>query len=213
VIFPGVQTTAGQISVAKLAAGANSELSVNLAQAGFGLNSGVLEGGSGPIGFGVVSLDGAQLAMAVTDGDRNRTDDLTRSIEGLSAPPSAPESLSLEALQKLLREAEQASRSTARPFVPGVLSLSFTRKPPELSGSGGDSFLDLSLIMPNGDPVGRRVDLSRLALQEELRNLYGQLARRSPWANRIRLHRRAGCTTSSSPRCRRSWKRTASPRC
>jgi CHAT domain-containing protein len=180
VIFPGVQTSAGPISIARLASGANSELSVNLAQAGFGLNSGVLEGGSGPIGFGVVSLDGAQLAMAVTDGDRSRTDDLTRSIEGLSAPPGAPESLSLEVLQKLLQEAEQASRSTAHPFVPAVLSLSFTRKPPELSGSGGDSFLDISLIMPTGDPVGRRVDLSRLALQGELRNLYGQLARQEP---------------------------------
>jgi CHAT domain-containing protein len=80
----------------------------------------------------------------------------------------------------LLQEAEQASRSTAHPFVPAVLSLSFTRKPPELSGSGGDSFLDISLIMPTGDPVGRRVDLSRLALQGELRNLYGQLARQEP---------------------------------
>ena len=180
VIFPGGQTSAGQISFPKLATGANSELSVNLAQAGFGSNFGVLEGGSGPIGFGVVSLDGAQLAMAVTDGDRSRTDDLTRSIEGLSAPPGAPESLSLEVLQKLLQEAEQASRSTAHPFVPAVLSLSFTRKPPELSGSGGDSFLDISLIMPTGDPVGRRVDLSRLALQGELRNLYGQLARQEP---------------------------------
>jgi len=118
--------------------------------------------------------------MALTEGDRNRTDDLTRSIDGLSAPPGAPESLSLEELQKLLREAEQASRNTEHPFVPGVLTLSFTRKPPERVDNGGDSFLDLALIMPSGDPVGVRIDLSRLALQEELRLLYGQLARQEP---------------------------------
>ena len=179
VIFPGVQTSPGAVPGANLGSGGGSELTVSLGQAMMSSDAGTGEA-PGTIGFGVGGLNGAQLATALTEGDRNRTDDLTRSIDGLSAPPGAPESLAVEELQRLLKEAEQASRSTAHPFVPAVLSLSFTRKPPGMAGSEGDSFLDLSLIMPSGDPVGRRVDLSRLALQEELRRLYGQLARQDP---------------------------------
>lgn len=178
-IFPGVEISAGPVPGANLISGGDSQLSVNLDQANF-IAAGSTEGAVGRIGVVAGTLEGAELAMIVVEGDQSRTDDLTRSIDGLSAPAGAPESLSLEELQKLLREAEQASRSTAHPFVPGVLSLSFTRKPPGLAGSDGDSFLDLALIMPSGDPVGLRVDLSRLALQEELRRLYGQLARQEP---------------------------------
>jgi len=64
-------------------------------------------------------------------------------------------------------------------YNPAILSLAFN----EESRPGADgkpqatAFLDLTLIGREGDPVGRRVQLSRTRFSAELRKLYQQIAR------------------------------------
>lgn len=72
-------------------------------------------------------------------------------------------------------------------YNPAILSLSFSEERSAASSgsspagvAAGDSpaaFLDLTLITRSGDPVGRRVQLSRKEFAAQLRRLYQQLAR------------------------------------
>lgn len=67
-------------------------------------------------------------------------------------------------------------------YNPAILSLSFSEQPaPAADGpqaqSPATAFLDITLITRNGDPVGRRVQLSRREFAAQLRQLYQQLAR------------------------------------
>jgi CHAT domain-containing protein len=63
-------------------------------------------------------------------------------------------------------------------YNPAILSLAFSEQP---AGSGAEAqltaFLDVTLITRSGDPMGRRVQLSRNEFTAQLRLLYQQLAR------------------------------------
>lgn len=62
-------------------------------------------------------------------------------------------------------------------YNPAVLSLSFTEAKDGRGTTSGNSFLDITLIPRKGDPVGKRVELSREQFQASLRTLYRQLSR------------------------------------
>jgi CHAT domain-containing protein len=64
-------------------------------------------------------------------------------------------------------------------YNPAILSLSFNEQPQSAGAAAAQAvaFLDLTLISRQGDPVGRRVQLSRERFRTELRNLYQQIAR------------------------------------
>lgn len=74
-------------------------------------------------------------------------------------------------------------------YNPAILSLSFTEQPPNSAQASSASvdpggtvdrqtiFLDATLILRSGDPIGRRVTLSRREFALLLRRLYQQLAR------------------------------------
>ena len=64
-------------------------------------------------------------------------------------------------------------------FKPAILSLSFTQDKGNTPASeqAANAFLDITLIPPEGEPIGQRVELERARFQELLRTLYRQLAR------------------------------------
>ena len=76
-------------------------------------------------------------------------------------------------------------------YTPAVLRLSFSLAKAEQgaaanpavkteSSQPSTAILDVTLITPQGDLVGKRVDLARPAFVAALRNLYAQLARQAP---------------------------------
>lgn len=75
----------------------------------------------------------------------------------------------------------QQSVFKASTYNPAILSLSFSVNPGSSESvereSDTDSLLDIVLITREGRPIGRRVILSKEALQEELQKFYRQLAR------------------------------------
>jgi len=73
-------------------------------------------------------------------------------------------------------QAEPFRRET---YNPAILSLAFNERAHTASDAKDKStaFLDLTLISREGDPIGRRVQLSRERFRTELRNLYQALAR------------------------------------
>lgn len=67
--------------------------------------------------------------------------------------------------------------SQRRGYTPAVLYLNVAR-----GRNGGQDFIDLALIPPEGALIGRRVMISFEALRDQLRRLYGALARQEPMA-------------------------------
>ena len=69
----------------------------------------------------------------------------------------------------------------AEAYNPAILSLAFSEQPggaaDGAAGAQQTAFLDITLITRQGDPVGRRVQLSRREFAAQLRSLYQQLAR------------------------------------
>jgi CHAT domain-containing protein len=61
-------------------------------------------------------------------------------------------------------------------YTPAVLRLSVTTP----KDGQGLSFVDLTLIPPSGELVGRRVEIGTATLATQLRQLYGQLAKQEP---------------------------------
>ena len=63
-------------------------------------------------------------------------------------------------------------------YNPAVLHLQFTQLPKgRATASGGDAFLDITLIPSSGELEGVRVELLTSAFRNQLRNLYVQLSR------------------------------------
>jgi len=62
-------------------------------------------------------------------------------------------------------------------YNPAILHVRFTQERDKLSKPNSDAFLDITLIPREGEPEGRRVELSRQAFAEDLRTLYRQLSR------------------------------------
>lgn len=68
-------------------------------------------------------------------------------------------------------------RTQRRGYTPAVLYLNVVR-----GRNGGQDFIDLALIPPEGNLIGRRVMISFDALRDQLRRLYGALARQESMA-------------------------------
>ena len=62
-------------------------------------------------------------------------------------------------------------------YNPAILYVRFTQGREKLSSSSNDAFLDITLIPLEGEPEGRRVELSQVAFANDLRTLYRQLSR------------------------------------
>ena len=62
-------------------------------------------------------------------------------------------------------------------YTPAILHVRFTEERDKLSNPKNDAFLDITLIPLEGQPEGRRVELSRQAFADDLRTLYRQLSR------------------------------------
>jgi CHAT domain-containing protein len=137
---------------------------------------------SGSFSFRVSDRSGEGLAVALIESDRSREEDVRGTLGDVEAPPGAPGSLGIEELQALLQEAASTERGADQGYRPAILMLSFSDRPAGQGAEPGgtdaaDSFLDLTLISEEGDPIGRRVELSRQEFVEQLRALYRQLAR------------------------------------
>jgi len=65
-------------------------------------------------------------------------------------------------------------------YNPAILHIRFTESRQKLAGSKHDAFLDITLIPLEGEPEGRRVELSQQAFADDLRLLYRQLSRQEP---------------------------------
>ncbi len=66
-------------------------------------------------------------------------------------------------------------------YNPAVLHLQFTPLPEgKTTASGGDAFLDITLIPSSGQLEGVRVELTTADFRNQLRNLYVQLSRQDP---------------------------------
>ncbi|MCP9836079.1 CHAT domain-containing protein [Cyanobium sp. N.Huapi 1H5] len=197
-IFPSTQTTPFGSNLSSIQRGVGSDaLAVNLSEADFSLTGGSVPV-PGPLTATTSSLSSAQVAAAITDGDQQRTEDVRRTLGDVGMGGESGGTLRLEELQLLLSKASQKGDRDDERFNPAVLMVSFTEQKPEAGqeqkppagqepGSAGatgpkpaNSFLDLILLSRRGEPVGKRVELSRERFGEQLRALYRQLARLEP---------------------------------
>lgn len=62
-------------------------------------------------------------------------------------------------------------------YNPAILHVRFTEAAGGTSKADNDAFLDVTLVPLEGEPVGRRVEVSRKAFADDLRQLYRQLSR------------------------------------
>jgi len=197
-IFPSTQTTPFGSTVSSNRRGVGSDaLAVNLSEADFSLTGGSVPV-PGPLTTTTSGLSTAQVAAAITDGDQQRTEDVRRTLGDVGMAGDSGGTLRLEELQQLLSKASQKGDRDDERFNPAVLMVSFTEQKPEAgqeqkppggqqpgaAGASGpkpaNSFLDLILLSRRGEPVGKRVELSRERFGEQLRALYRQLARLEP---------------------------------
>ncbi|WP_216920023.1 CHAT domain-containing protein [Synechococcus sp. CCAP 1479/9] len=189
-IFPSTQTTPFGSTVSSNRRGVGSDaLAVNLSEADFSLTGGSVPV-PGPLTTTTSSLSTSQVAAAITDGDQQRTEDVRRTLGDVGMAGDSGGTLRLEELQQLLSKASQKGDRDDERFNPAVLMVSFTeQKPtageePKAADASGkkpaNSFLDLILLSRRGEPVGKRVELSRERFGEQLRALYRQLARLEP---------------------------------
>ena len=112
---------------------------------------------------------------------------LASSVVGFFGAPSAT-SASAQALHEgsLLTtsadpaKARQPYQFNRQTYTPATLRLAFTsRQQTESSQADRQSFLDLSLITPQGETVGKRIEISLAEFSSLLRNLYSTISRQS----------------------------------
>lgn len=197
-IFPSTRTTPFGSTVSSTPRGLGADaLAVNLSEADFSLTGGLMPV-PGPLTHTTTTLSPALVAAAITDGDQQRTEDVRRTLGDVGMAGDAGGTLRLEELQQLLSKASQKGDKDDERFNPAVLMVSFTEQKPAAdpgpkpaAGEGpkapaatgtkpANSFLDLILLSRRGEPVGKRVELSRERFGEQLRALYRQLARLEP---------------------------------
>ncbi len=196
-IFPSTQTTplGSTLSISRRGVGSEA-LAVNLSEADFSLAGGATTT-PGSLSITTSTLSSDKVTAAISDGDQRRTEDVKRSLGDVGPAADADGTLRLEELQRLLSKASQKGDKDDERFNPAVLMISFTEQK-QLAGqetsvagqepkapAGTDqkpsnSFLDLILLSRKGEPVGKRVELSRERFGEQLRALYRQLARLEP---------------------------------
>ena len=85
--------------------------------------------------------------------------------------------LTTEEVQSVLQQVQRASNYA--PYKLGALRMSFSSAAGAAGdgGSSGEGFLDITLVPAEGTVVGRRVTLNAAQFGEQLRQLYGQLAK------------------------------------
>ncbi len=189
-IFPSAQTTPLGSTLSTSLRGVGSDaLAVNLSEADFSLAGGAVTA-PGPLTVTTTNLAADKVTAAISEGDQQRTDDVRRTLGDVGTAADSDGALRLEDLQRLLSKASQKGDRDDERFNPAVLMVSFTeqketagqeRKPPAVTDQkAANSFLDLILLSRRGEPVGKRVELSRERFGEQLRALYRQLARLEP---------------------------------
>ncbi len=197
-IFPSTRTTPFGSTLGSVQRGVGSDaLAVNLSEADFSLIGGTVPV-PGPLTTTTSTLSPALVAAAISDGDQQRTEDVRRTLGDVGMAGDAGGTLRLEELQQLLSKASQKGDRDDERFNPAVLMVSFTEqkpaadpgpkpaaeKEPKATDATGtkpaNSFLDLILLSRRGEPVGKRVELSRERFGDQLRALYRQLARLEP---------------------------------
>ncbi len=189
-IFPATQTTpfGSNLSTSRRGVGSDA-LAVNLSEADFSLADGAVTA-PGPLTITITTLGADQVTAAISEGDQQRTEDVRRTLGTVGAEADSEGTLRLEELQRLLSKASQKGDKDDERFNPAVLMVSFTEQketpgqglqpPTGADKSAANSFLDLILLSRRGEPVGKRVELSRERFGEQLRALYRQLARLEP---------------------------------
>jgi CHAT domain-containing protein len=197
-IFPADQTAPSGSIITSSPIGVGSDaLAVNLSEADFSLTGGLVQV-PGPLTASTSTLSPALVAAAIGDGDQQRTEDVRRTLGDVGMAGDSGGTLRLEELQQLLSKASQKEDRDDERFNPAVLMVSFTEqkpaaeqgqnpaadeetKTPDATGTNpANSFLDLILLSRRGEPVGKRVELSRERFGDQLRALYRQLARLEP---------------------------------
>ncbi len=196
-IFPSTQTSPlGSTLIASRIGVGSDALAVNLSEADFSL-AGRAVATTGPLTTTTSALSPALVAAALSDGDQQRTEDVKKSLGDVGLGADSNGTLRLEELQRLLSKASQKGDKDDERFNPAVLMISFTEQKQvagqETSVAGQEpkapagtdqkptnSFLDLILLSRKGEPVGKRVELSRERFGDQLRALYRQLARLEP---------------------------------
>ncbi len=196
-IFPSTQTTPFGSTLSSSRRGVGSEaLAVNLSEADFSL-AGDASTTPGPLSISTSSLSADKVTAAISDGDQQRTEDVKRTLGDVGPAVDSDGTLRLEELQRLLSKASQKGDKDDERFNPAVLMISFTEQKQaagQLTSAAGqeskapadtgkkptNSFLDLILLSRKGEPVGKRVELSRERFGDQLRALYRQLARLEP---------------------------------
>lgn len=189
-IFPSAQTTPLGSTLSTSPRGAGSDaLAVNLSEADFSLAGGAVTA-PGHLSVTTTNMAADKVTAAISEGDQQRTEDVRRTLGDVGTAADSDGTLRLEELQRLLSKASQKGDRDDERFNPAVLMVSFTeqnetagqeRKPPAgTDQKAANSFLDLILLSRRGEPVGKRVELSRERFGEQLRALYRQLARLEP---------------------------------
>ena len=98
-----------------------------------------------------------------------------------SGPVAAQEKLPAATIQRaqeaVARVSVQPPRFQAERYNPAVLHLRFTSAEGRTTSKQTDSFLDITLIPPSGEPEGIRAELSLAQFRDQLKQLYRQLSR------------------------------------
>ena len=79
--------------------------------------------------------------------------------------------------EAVARVSVQPPRFQAERYNPAVLHLRFTSADGKTTSKQTDSFLDITLIPPSGEPEGIRSELSLAQFRDQLKQLYRQLSR------------------------------------
>ena len=79
--------------------------------------------------------------------------------------------------EAVARVSVQPPRFQAERYNPAVLHLRFTSADGKTTSKQTDSFLDITLISPSGEPEGIRSELSLAQFRDQLKQLYRQLSR------------------------------------
>ena len=79
--------------------------------------------------------------------------------------------------EAVARVSVQPPRFQAERYNPAVLHLRFTSADGKTTSKQTDSFLDITLISPSGEPEGIRAELSLAQFRDQLKQLYRQLSR------------------------------------
>ena len=135
----------------------------------------VRNGGAGRGGLGDGSPGGGGAPRSTVMGPQSWLPNSEDDLHGDAALLAAAEPLLAQS--DLGRKALLPPSFNRAAYNPAILHVRFTEAQGKTTGTGNDAFLDLTLIPLSGEPEGRRVEVSRKAFADDLRQLYRQLSR------------------------------------